>query len=226
MRTRHIAQHALPARRALSILAMVLGVGVVIAGGIEFGEHMAGANRNAALSAKFPTQSASDATGSGQGATSPAATASTASSAHVTPIRIRIAALGVDAVIQKLYLTSTGTLSVPTQTNQAGWYTGGAVPGQPGPAVIAGHLDSMSGAAVFYGLDRLQPGDVIIIELSTKQTVRYAVTGTQVTLKTQFPTAEVYGPTPDAELRLVTCTGDLVDGSYLDNLIVFATLKP
>jgi Sortase domain len=205
------------------VVLLVVGVGTAGAGGIELGEHLADPQRSyAAQAAQLPGPSPSEGPSGAASSTVPPVPTDVLPTSYGRPIRIEIPGLGIDAFVQQLSLTGAGTLSVPTQTNQAGWYTGSSVPGRPGPAVIAGHLDSTSGPAVFYRLRSVTPGVAVAVELSTGQTVHYVVVGTQIVLKTAFPTAEVYGPTADSELRLVTCTGDLVDGSYLENLIVFA----
>jgi sortase (surface protein transpeptidase) len=224
MTGKHRAQHARAHGRAIYTVLLVVGVGVTSAGGIELGEHLAHGNLASTSSAAALVGKSPEATAP-QPPPVPTISADAGSVSSGTPVRISIPEIGVDAVIQTLSLNVTGALSVPTQSNQAGWYTGSAVPGLPGPTVIVGHLDTTSGPAVFYGLPQLEVGDEISVRLSSGQSVVYVVTGTQIVAKTAFPTTEVYGPTPDSELRLVTCTGDLVDGSYLDNLIVFATEK-
>ena len=60
---------------------------------------------------------------------------------------------------------------------KAGWYADGTAPGDTGPAVLAGHVDSKRGPAVFYRLrevDHRRPdrGD------PRRQTVRFTVTST------------------------------------------------
>ena len=52
----------------------------------------------------------------------------------------------------------------------------------------------------------------------------FRVTLVQEYPKDHFPTESVYGPTPDAELRLITCGGtfDSTTGHYLSNYIVYA----
>jgi LPXTG-site transpeptidase (sortase) family protein len=97
------------------------------------------------------------------------------------------------------------------------------VPGDVGPAVIAGHVDSKDGKAVFYDLYQLRTGDEIQV-LRGGQWVTFQVTGTEQYAKSKFPTNRVYGNTPGAELRLITCGGefDRTLQSYRDNIVVFA----
>jgi sortase (surface protein transpeptidase) len=141
------------------------------------------------------------------------------------PVRIEIPAIHVDAALQRLHRDAAGVLQPPDSWTEAGWYAGGVVPGAVGPAVIAGHLDTTKRVAVFVDLRLLRPGDRIRVLLSTKRTVTFVVTHAKVVRKALFPTAEVYGPTPDAQLRLITCSEpfDEQRGIYADNLVVFAT---
>jgi sortase (surface protein transpeptidase) len=95
-----------------------------------------------------------------------------------------------------------------------------------GPAVIAGHVDSRTGPAVFYRLRDLRPGDQIRVVRADGSHVRFVVEGAGSHPKDGFPTGAVFGPVPGAALRLITCAGDFdrARGSYRDNLVVFARL--
>ncbi|WP_083929370.1 class F sortase [Catelliglobosispora koreensis] len=139
------------------------------------------------------------------------------------PSRLRIPAIGVDAQLVRLKLDRSGKLEAPEDFHTPGWYADGTAPGDSGPAVIAGHLDSLDGKAVFYRLHELKPADVIEIERDG-QWLSFHVTAAHRYAKSRFPTAEVYGPTPDAQLRLITCGGgfDKERRSYYDNVVVFA----
>jgi len=141
------------------------------------------------------------------------------------PVSLSIPAIGVQTTLMTLGLTSTGALAVPTNTTQAGWFTGSPVPGNPGPSILAGHVDSTAGPAVFYKLSDLKPGDTIAVVLSDQSTVRFVVTMVESYAKTAFPTTSVYGPVPDAELRVITCGGAFSAGHYLNNVVVYATLE-
>jgi sortase family protein len=139
------------------------------------------------------------------------------------PTRVRITKIGVNSALQSLHLDAQGALQAPTDFGEAGWYADGTVPGDAGPAVIAGHVDSKFGRAVFYRLKELRPGDVIEV-LRASTWVAFRVTRIDRYAKDRFPTADVYGPTPDAQLRLITCGGtfDHAVKSYVDNLVVYA----
>jgi len=142
------------------------------------------------------------------------------------PVLLTIPAIGVRTKLVDLGLSSNGTLQVPASTAVAGWYSGSPPPGAVGAAVIAGHVDSRSGLGVFFWLRNLRPGDRVYIGRSDGTMVVFTVTSVHVYAKDQFPTASVYGPVPDAELRLITCGGtfDRTLGSYLSNVVVFARL--
>lgn len=138
------------------------------------------------------------------------------------PLRVRIPAIGVVAPLVRLGLNPDRTLEVPTY-EEAGWYTGASRPGDPGPAVIAAHVDSTTGPAVFYRLREMKPGDVIHVDYRDGS-VTFSVRESQSFSKSSFPTARVYGATEGPELRLITCDGtfDRKARSYRSNLVVWA----
>jgi hypothetical protein len=140
------------------------------------------------------------------------------------PVELRIPAAGVAAPLERLALTGDGMLAAPADFAKPGWFAAGPRPGAPGPAVIAGHVDSRSGPAVFHRLGDVVPGATVDVVRADRSTVRYRVTEVVEAPKDAFPTQAVYGPTPGSTLRLITCTGtfDRATRHYLSNLIVFA----
>ncbi len=155
----------------------------------------------------------------------PVVLAAQAPTAAAVPLRVRVPAIGVDSALIGLGLDAGGALETPGDPDLAGWYGQGPVPGDVGPAVLAGHVDSRVGPAVFARLRELSPGDEVLVDRSDGTTARFAVDRVERYPKDAFPTAAVYGPTADAQLRLVTCGGafDRSAGSYEDNVVVFAT---
>jgi sortase (surface protein transpeptidase) len=142
------------------------------------------------------------------------------------PTGLVIPTIGVSTQLVRLGLTSTGALQVPATTSVAGWYTGSARPGAIGSAVIAGHIDSVSGPGVFFRLRLLRPGNRVYVRRANGSVAVFQVTAVHTYLKSQFPTVAVYGPEPNAQLRLITCGGtfDYATGHYLSNVIVYAVL--
>ena len=140
------------------------------------------------------------------------------------PARVVIPSIGVTSDLEQLGMGEDGTLAAPADYRLAGWFAAGTEPGQPGPAVVAGHVDSPEGPAVFAQLDELAPGAEVLVQRADGSEVRFRVTSVESFPKDQFPTTSVYGPVPRPELRLITCDGpfDRSIGHYLDNLVVYA----
>jgi sortase (surface protein transpeptidase) len=141
-------------------------------------------------------------------------------------LRVVIPSIGVDATMLKLGLNSDGSLMVPEDVHLTGWWGGGPYPGDPGPAVIVGHVDSYKGPGVFYRLRDLKTGAQVYVSRPDGTVAVFRVDSMMEVPKTQFPTQRVYAPTPVPGLRLVTCGGvfNHDTGHYLDNIIVFAHL--
>ena len=137
-----------------------------------------------------------------------------------------IPAIGVFTNLVRLGLGAQGTLQVPPTAAVAGWYTGGPRPGQIGSSIIAGHVDSRLGPGVFYRLGQMRRGEYVYVIRANHTVAVFEVTALRSYAKSSFPAKAVYGPVPDAELRLITCGGtfDFATGSYLSNVVVYATL--
>ena len=150
-----------------------------------------------------------------------------AAPAVARPVRLEIPAIGVQTSLIRLGLTSAGMLQAPPTTTVAGWYTGSPRPGATGTAVIAGHIDSATGPGVFFRLRLMRPGELVYVRRADGSLAVFLVTAVHTYPKADFPTSSVYGPVPDAQLRIITCGGtfDSTTGHYLSNVIVFATLR-
>jgi sortase (surface protein transpeptidase) len=140
------------------------------------------------------------------------------------PASLTIPAIGVETELEHLAVRDDGTLAAPADFGRAGWFSEGPAPGERGPAVIVGHVDSRDGPAVFYRLAELRAGDLVQVTRTDGTVTRFAVTDTFEATKDSFPTEAVYGPTAGPTLRLVTCTGafDRAVRHYVSNLIVYA----
>lgn len=162
--------------------------------------------------------------------TSPAVVGPTLSRSD--PVAIDIPAIGVSSKLQYVGLAPTGTIQVPPLTggpltNEAAWYDGSPTPGEVGPSVIEGHIDSAAtGPSVFFELGSLVPGDTVDVTLADGVVGVFTVTGVRQYPKAAFPTATVYGNTDFAALHLITCGGafDYTTHHYLANTVVFASL--
>ena len=142
------------------------------------------------------------------------------------PVRVAIPKIGVASSLDRLGQAPDKTVQEPTQWAVAGWYAPGTRPGDPGSAVILGHVDSKRGPAVFFRLRELRRGDEIEVGRADGSSVRFVVQRTEQYPKDRFPTDDVYYPTLTPALRLVTCGGDFdaTAGHYRSNVIVFATM--
>nr|MBA2529740.1 class F sortase [Euzebyales bacterium] len=143
------------------------------------------------------------------------------------PVRVTIPKMQVDKRLVGLSVLSDGTLASPEDYGAPGWYREGVAPGDAGPAVIVGHVDSLDGPAVFFELETLRPGDKAHVKRADGTTVTFVVERVERVAKENFPTQQVYGPTPSPELRLITCGGafDNTTRHYDDNVIAFAHLQ-
>lgn len=143
----------------------------------------------------------------------------------IVPARIEIPTIGVDAPTIDLSLAGAEP-EVPVDFDDTGWYTQTRLPGEIGPAVIAGHIDSRSGPAVFARLDQLVPGDEIVVYDDRGESRTFEVVDAAQYPKGDLPDSVFGFGTPEPELRLITCGGtfDADAGHYRDNYVVFARL--
>lgn len=205
--------------KPLAVAALVGSSALMVAGAIGVSGTL---HRTAAVAPVSPPASplASVPPAASQSSGEPVVTPTAA----VRPATLRIPSIAVDTSLELLGLASDGTLQTPENPDEAGWYTGGSLPGDPGPVVIAGHVDSVKGPAVFAHLKRIKAGDAITLVLSDGKRLTYRATSVVTYAKDKFPTEMVYGARPDSELRLITCGGAFIQGEYIDNVIVFAAL--
>ena len=207
----------MPTRRPVAALAFAAGL-VVIAGaatGLLLTRHSTPAVRPPAPGV-----------GALPAPTSPivAVPQSAAPQPVAAPVSLTIPLIGVQTNLITLGLLSNGQLEVPTTTSVAGWYTGSPRPGSVGSSIIVGHIDSYKVPGVFFRLNTLVKGDKIYVKRADGTLAEFSVTSVQSYLKDHFPTEDVYGPVPDAELRLITCGGafDYATNHYLSDIVVYA----
>ncbi|MDI5961370.1 class F sortase [Streptantibioticus silvisoli] len=228
------ALHAGHSRRTTVIL-LVLAVACVAAGVTAV---LAGTGRSGTPPPQ-PSRAAAGRPSHAAGAPVPAPSAgrtaapsASASAAGVTalpasrPTTLDIPAIGVHTALLDLGLNKDGSLQVPGKPLQAGWFHGSPTPGRPGPAVILGHVDSYAtGPAVFYRLGAMKPHEQIRVTRADHITAVFTVDAVHSYDKKSFPTPDVYGNTPDPELRLITCSDwNARTRAYDGNTVVFAHL--
>lgn len=140
------------------------------------------------------------------------------------PASVRIPAIGIDVPLIDLGIAPSGQMEAPEDYDEVGWFTGGGRPGGFGPTVIAGHVDSPTGPAVFIRLSELAEGDIVEVTDVAGTLFRYTVTEVADYPKSAFPTHAVFGAVATDELRLITCGGvfDPAASSYVDNRVVYA----
>ena len=146
--------------------------------------------------------------------------------ARSTPVELNIPAIDVSVSLSTLGLNSDGTVQVPTDFQQPGWFQPGPSPGQDGSAVILGHVDSYQGPAIFFQLRTLVEGDQVDVTLADGVVAHFAVSTVAMYSKDQFPDQQVYGSQGHSALQLITCGGtfDNATGSYLSNVVAYTSL--
>jgi len=189
---------------AASIALIILG-GVIAFGGIQ--------NKQSITDSVLP-----------EGSLTPVATGYILSESD--PTRLRISKIGVDASFVDLGLAPNNEIEVPRSFEKVGWYIHGPTPGELGPAVILGHVDSYAGPAVLFYLGQLEPGDTIEVDREDGSTATFRVDKLERYPQSSFPTSLVYGDIDHSGLRLITCSGsyDRELQRYDHNLIVYASL--
>jgi hypothetical protein len=139
------------------------------------------------------------------------------------PVHVRMPAADIDAALVPVGLEPDGAMQVP-DFGLAGWYEPGPMPGQPGPAVIAGHVDSWRGPDVFFGLRHAKAGDEIEVDLADGRRLTFEVERVELHPKDELPVDAIWSASSEPLLRLITCGGDFdrTRRSYTSNVVVFA----
>lgn len=141
-----------------------------------------------------------------------------------TPVQLQIPKIKVDTAIEQVGVLDNGQMGVPKDENQVGWFEPGVKPGSKGNAVIAGHVDSKTGPAVFYELDQLKTGDDVTIIDENGNTLTFRVTKTESYDTKNAPIEDIFGATSSRHLNLITCSGTFGDGGYDERFVVYTEL--
>jgi sortase (surface protein transpeptidase) len=149
-------------------------------------------------------------------------------SQSVAPIQLVIPKIGVKASVESVGVDRLGAMATPSGPFTVGWWSYGTVPGEPGNAVLDGHLDSARyGAAVFWRLGDLRSGDQILVRMPGNRTLTFIVDRAAVYKYNDAPLADIFGAASTPSLNLVTCTGsfDRTSRNYDRRLVVYSKLQ-
>jgi len=157
----------------------------------------------------------------------PAAGPAATFSPPAKPNIVHIPALGVTSNIIDLGLQPDGKMEVPPDAKDAGWFTSSPLPGQPGPSVLAAHVDWKGEPGPFKRLHELKQGDEVTVESTDGARVTFVIDRVETYPKDQFPADRVYGDRDGPELVAVTCGGeyDAAERSYESNVVAYAKIK-
>jgi hypothetical protein len=215
--TRDIARHRRAMLRAVFIASLAL---VVALASYVVGRERDSSRVEAAGTLRVPYRTAPPSTARAPYPIAPPATAAPVAAA---PVSLTIAKIGVAATIDPVGVKpGTNELAVPP-IERAGWYEVGVVPGQPGSAVILGHVDGGGRRGVFFDLGRLAPGDIATITYRNGTRRAFRVIGRDQIAKTKLP-AEFFARTGPARVVFITCGGSFNAAThhYRDNVVVVA----
>jgi LPXTG-site transpeptidase (sortase) family protein len=135
--------------------------------------------------------------------------------------------MSVNTTVEHVGKDAQGNMDVPKDANNVAWYELGYKPGENGNAVIAGHLDTKTGPAIFYNLNQLKVGDEITVATNLNKKLVFTVVNKQIYKANNFPVLTVFGTASEPLLNLITCTGvfDRTTEHYLDRVVVITKLK-
>jgi sortase (surface protein transpeptidase) len=139
------------------------------------------------------------------------------------PVAVRIASLGVDAPVVPSTVEA-GALLIPDDATTAAWYQGGPIPGEPGSAVVAAHVDFGGRPGAFYHLEEAKPADAVDVVFDDGSTRSFRVVALGRIPRDALPSDELFAPLGDPTLTLITCGGDFdsSSGHYSDNVVLRA----
>ncbi|MFF3291327.1 class F sortase [Streptomyces sp. NPDC003023] len=218
-------------RRAVPLLLWSLALAVLalsLVNGIGAPPSLAPGKDSGGHGAVAPVPGPADGPAKTSGTAGPSAAPSAAGLPRSAPTRLVIPQIGVDAPFTDLAIGPSGALDPPPadDVNLVGWFAAGVSPGEPGTSIIAGHVDTAASPAVFAELSELKPGHRFGVRRADGTTARFVVDAVESHHKDDFPDERVYADTPDAQVRLITCSGsyDRKAKDYTENLVVFAHL--
>jgi LPXTG-site transpeptidase (sortase) family protein len=130
-----------------------------------------------------------------------------------TPLRILIEALGIDAPVVEMGMTSEGVPYVPLNGGDVAWYNFSAKPGAGSNAVFAGHINWEQAPGVFANIDDLEAGDVVKLVADNGNELTYEVTDNFHVDPDDPESLKVMTGTDKDIVTLITCGGTWVADS-------------
>jgi LPXTG-site transpeptidase (sortase) family protein len=145
----------------------------------------------------------------------------------IVPATLEIPAIDLKADVEAVGLKKNREMAVTESFEKTGWYENGYKPGEPGSAVIGGHVDSRNGPAIFYNLNKLSKGDELTVTSKAGESRTFVVTGKKEYPWDDAPLKSIFGYSHSSTLNLVTCTGDFDRSSrnYSKRLVVYTEMK-
>lgn len=145
----------------------------------------------------------------------------------IIPVRIVVPSLDIEANVESVGLTNDGTMELPSDDKLTAWYENGALPGENGNSVIAGHVDNKTGPAVFFRLKEIEPGGEVIVYGKNGEELTFVVQDKKAYPYDDAPLPSIFGFSQEKKLNLITCTGtfDRKKKTHLERLVVSAKLK-
>lgn len=204
-------------------LVLLVLIGLVIGGGAAYG-FTQGLGRFESLS----DLNSSTVLGESDAADGGSSTTTVSEPQLGRPVRLVVPSLNIDTEIEHVGLDDQKRMDVPQADENVAWYEYGAVPGELGSAVLAGHYDTQAATpAVFYDLSQLQPGAEIHVYDAEGRSLTFIVTDTQLYKDAHFPISHVFGQNDSRRLNLITCSGRFSDTerNYEDRLVVYSVLQ-
>lgn len=143
----------------------------------------------------------------------------------------------LDAPILAVGADATGAMIAPRAPSSSDpiwssvyWWDLGALPGQTGNAVIAGHVNRPDASpSTFTNLNLLVPGDHIEVVTAGGQALTFVVTSKETPLIQDHDPGDpafirVFGPSLTSNLNLITCWGEWIGNTFNRRLVIHSTL--
>lgn len=145
--------------------------------------------------------------------------------AGAVPVQLIVDSIGLDFPIGSVGLASDGSMEIPGDILEVGWYKFGPHPGQRGSSVLAAHVDGYPRkAGAFYNLRQVPIGSSIVVVFDDGSVLDFVAEGGKLYEKEDLPVDDLFSLEGPPRLALITCGGvfDRAAGSYEHNYVLFA----